>query len=68
VAGAFFHTRVGTPSIVTVSISNFWPGAVSNAAASASVQAGHVDGGGTGASLAKAFLSVLNVGFVFIGV
>jgi hypothetical protein len=41
---------------------------VSKAVASASVQAGHVDGDETGASLAKAFLSVLNVGFVFIGV
>ena len=31
----FFHTRVGTPRMVSVSISNLVPGAVSRAVASA---------------------------------
>jgi hypothetical protein len=42
--GAFFHTRVGTPRIVTVSISNLDPGWVSAARASASDMAGQEGG------------------------
>ena len=46
VGTAFFHVRVGTPRIVTVSISNGMPGAVSAATASFSAIFGQAGSSG----------------------
>src|SRR3546814_3955442 len=54
-----FHTRVGTPRIVTVSISNFWPGAVSSASASAIDIAGQPGSSATIGWLSTGHLSII---------
>src|SRR3546814_1463680 len=53
------HTRVGTPRIVTVSISNFWPGAVSSASASAIDIAGQAGSSATIGWLSTGHLSII---------
>src|SRR3546814_20134280 len=53
------HTRVGTPRIVTVSISNFWPGAVSSASASAIDIAGQAGSSATIGWLSTGHLSTI---------
>ena len=54
--GAFFHTRVGTPSIVSVSISNMPPGAVRIASASASDIFGQAGSSAINGSVSKVHL------------